>query len=141
MADSFPKNQRIIGLDVGDKAIGVAVSDVSGTVASPLVVLERKKFMQDIKAVIAEKNPCGFLVGLPLEMDGGKGPRYQSVKAFGRNLHKETGLPVEFHDERMSSRAVENMMLSADMTRQRRNELSDKLAAAYILQGFLDARR
>ena len=141
MADSFPKNQRIIGLDVGDKAIGVAVSDVSGTVATGIAVLERKKFMQDIKPIIAEKNPCGFVIGLPLEMDGSKGPRYQSVKAFGRNLQKEVNLPIEFHDERMSSRAVENMMLNADMTRQRRNELSDKLAAAYILQGFLETRR
>ncbi len=126
---------------MGDRAVGVAVSDQSGTVATPLAVLDRKKFMQDIKPIITEKNPAGFVIGLPLEMDGSKGPRYQSVKAFGRNLQKEINLPIEFQDERMSSRVVENMMLSADMTRQRRNELSDKLAAAYILQGWLDRNR
>ena len=141
MADVLPKNQRIIGLDVGDKAVGVAVSDVSGTVATPYAVIDRKKFMKEIKTIITEKSPCGFVVGMPLEMNGGKGPRYQSVKAFTRTLEKETALPVLFHDERFSSRAVENMMLRADMSRQRRNELSDKLAAAYILQGWLEGRR
>jgi putative Holliday junction resolvase len=138
MINNLPKNQRIIGLDVGDKAIGVAVSDISGTVATPLTVLERKRFMHEIKAIVTEKSAGGFVIGLPLEMDGGKGPRYQSTKAFAKNLEKEVGLPIEFKDERLSSKAVENMMLAADMSRQRRNELSDKLAAAYILQGWLD---
>lgn len=141
MIDKLPKNQRILGLDVGDSAIGVAVSDTSNTVATPLVVLERKHFMRDIKKIVEEKNAGGFLIGLPLQMDGSKGPRYQSTKAFARNLQKEIPLPVEFQDERMSSKAVENMMLRADMTRQRRNELSDKLAAAYILQSWLDSEK
>ena len=138
MIDINPQKQRIIGLDVGDKAIGVAVSDVSGTVASPLTVIERKKYAAELKKIIADKNPSAILLGLPISMDGSKGPRYQSVKAFGRTLEKEFALPILYHDERLSSKVVENMMLKADFSRQRRNELSDKLAAAYILQGYLD---
>lgn len=140
MIESLPKNQRIIGLDVGDKAIGVAVSDISGTVATALAVLDRKTFFKDLKPIIEEKKPGGFVIGLPYEMDGSKGKRYQSTKAFGRNLFKEFPLPIEWQDERFSSRAVENMMLRADFSRQRRNELSDKLAAAYILQSWLDSK-
>ena len=132
------QNQRIIGLDVGDKAVGVALSDASGTIATPLAVLERKHFMRDIKKIITDNKIASIVVGLPIGMDGSKGPRYQSVKAFAKNMQKEIDLPVDFQDERYSSRVVENMMLEADLSRKRRNELSDKLAAAYILQGYLD---
>jgi putative Holliday junction resolvase len=135
------ENQRIIGLDVGSAAIGVALSDFTGTVATPLVVLDRQKFLPELKKIIAEKRATKIVIGLPLQLDGGKGPRYQSTKAFGRNLAKEIDLPIDYHDERFSSAVVERAMLEADLSRKRRNELSDKLAASYILQGYLELKR
>jgi putative holliday junction resolvase len=133
-----------LGFDVGTKTIGLAISDGLGMTASPLCTLARSKWSKEaelIAAVIAEYIVTDCVVGLPVNMDGTEGVRCQSTRAFARNLGKACGLPVHFWDERMSSAAVERTMLAADMSRAKRAEHVDKLAAAYILQGFLDAQR
>ncbi|MDX1711116.1 MAG: Holliday junction resolvase RuvX [Rhodovibrionaceae bacterium] len=137
--------QRLLGLDVGSKTVGLAISDRALAVASPLETLRRGKFKADadaIKRVCAERNVGALVVGLPVNMDGSEGPRCQSTRAFARNLREIGGiaLPVVFWDERLSSSAVERFLVGqADMSRQRRGEVVDKMAAAYILQGALDA--
>ena len=133
-----------MGLDLGTKTIGVALSDVSHMVASPLETVKRKKFKDDstrLTAIIAEHNVGGLLLGLPVSMDGSEGPRCQATRAFARNMLGVVDLPVSFWDERLSTAAVERMLIDdVDMTRKRRGEVIDKLAAVYILQGFLDAK-
>lgn len=139
----FPKNQRIMGLDLGRKTIGIAISDILQTVATPLVSLRNKKFSEDaaqIIALIKEYEVGGIVIGLPVNMDGSEGKSCQSARQFGRNLQKLHDIPVHFHDERLSTAAVQRMMKEAEMTTGRRSELVDKLAASYILQGFLDMR-
>lgn len=134
----------ILGLDVGEKTIGLALSDVLQSVASPLLTIKRTKFSEDVKqlADIIEKHQVMQLViGYPLNMDGTIGPRAQSVKQFARNVEKELGMTPILWDERMSTQAVERTMLQADMSRQRRSQIVDKLAASYILQGYLDSIR
>ena len=133
---------RILGLDVGETTIGIAISDLRRRVATPLATIERKKFSQDIakmKELVSNHAITGLVIGLPLNMDGSEGRRTQSTRTFVSNLAKQIALPLLFWDERMSTMAVERMMIAADMSRQRRAKLVDKLAASYILQGYLDA--
>ncbi|NIJ40029.1 putative Holliday junction resolvase [Parvibaculum indicum] len=138
------RNDRLMGLDLGTKTIGLALSDVSLFVASPLETIKRTKFTADAERLLAlttQYDVAGLVVGLPLNMDGTEGPRCQSTRAFVRNLEKLTDLPVVFQDERMSTQAVTRTLLEADASRARRAELVDKMAAAHILQGALDRLR
>lgn len=144
-ADALPARGRLLGLDLGEKTIGLAISDRDRSLASPLETLRRGKFRLDaeaLAAIIAEREVAGLVLGLPVNMDGSEGPRCQSTRQFARNLETEAGmiLPVVFWDERLSTAAVERLLIDeADMTRARRAEVVDKMAAAYILQGALDA--
>ncbi len=135
---------RLMGLDLGTKTIGLALSDVMRSVASPLETIRRKKFSVDAAALLqrAEEHEAGgFVLGLPVNMNGTEGPRAQSTRAFARNLSALTDLPILLWDERLSTAAVTRTLLEADTSRKRRGELVDKLAAAYILQGALDRLR
>ena len=132
---------RLAGLDVGSKTIGVAVSDGARRVASPVGTIRRTKFTQDAQKLIAlmtDRDVKGLVVGLPINMDGSEGPRVQSVRQFAQNLLEKIDLPLAFWDERLSTVAVTRSMLEADLSRKRRAEEVDKLAAAYILQGAID---
>ncbi len=134
-------NRAITGLDLGDKTIGVAISDLRRSVATPVEVIRRVKFTQDaarLLAVLGERKATAILLGLPLNMDGSEGPRVQSTRAFARNLEKLTELPIFFWDERLSTVAAERALIEADASRQRRREVIDAVAATYILQGALD---
>jgi putative Holliday junction resolvase len=138
---SLPPGRAITGLDLGDKTIGVAVSDLRRTVATPLEVIRRTKFTEDavkLLAILAARNICGIILGLPLNMDGSEGPRVQSTRAFARNLIKLTDLPIGYWDERLSTVAAERALIEADTSRKRRKEVIDQVAAGYILQGALD---
>ena len=140
-ANELQSNNSLIGLDLGTKTIGVAVSDTILSVATPIKTIKRKKFSIDadqLLGIISIKNCCGVVVGLPKNMDGSEGPRAQSTRAFARNFSAKTQLPITFWDERLSTVAAEKALLEADMTRKRRAEVIDHVAAAYILQGFLD---
>ena len=140
-ANELQSNNSLIGLDLGTKTIGVAVSDTILSVATPIKTIKRKKFSIDadqLLGVISIKNCCGVVVGLPKNMDGSEGPRAQSTRAFARNFSAKTQLPITFWDERLSTVAAEKALLEADTTRKRRAEVIDHVAAAYILQGFLD---
>ena len=132
----------MLGLDLGSKTIGLAKSDLSFTIASPLETIRRTKFTKDaleLKAII-DANEIGALVlGLPYNMDGTEGPRCQSTRQFAANLLEKFDIPITYWDERMSTQAVTRTLLEADTTRKRRAEVVDKMAAAYILQGALDA--
>lgn len=133
---------RLIGLDVGSKTIGVAVSDTTRTVASPYKTINRKKFSEDIKIlldIVKSESASGVIVGLPVSMDGSQNKTSQSIHQFGQNLLKEFDIPLLFWDERFSTIAAERALLEADMSRQKRSEVIDKMAASYILQGFLDS--
>lgn len=133
--------QRLMGLDVGEKTIGLAISDATLTVATPLETIRRRKFTTDVehlKALAAERKVGGLVVGLPIDMHGGEGRRCQSVRQFAANLLERIDLPLAFWDERLSTVAVTRAMLDADLSRARRAEVVDKAAAAYILQGLLD---
>jgi putative Holliday junction resolvase len=140
----LPRHARLMGLDLGSKTIGLALSDVSGTIATPFDTIRRTKFTQDaaqLFAFVDRFEVGGLVVGLPMEMDGGEGPRCQSTRAFVANLLKLRDLPVALWDERLSTAAVTRTLLEADSSRRRRAEVVDKMAAAYILQGALDAMR
>jgi putative Holliday junction resolvase len=133
---------RLMGLDLGTKTIGVATSDLTRQIATPRLTIARKKFAEDAKALLelaTAENIGLFVLGLPLNMDGTEGPRCQSTRAFQRNLAKLTDIPLVYWDERLSTVAVTRTMLEADLSRAKRAENVDKLAAAYILQSFLDA--
>lgn len=134
--------QRLAGLDVGTKTIGVALSDVMRSLATPLETIKRGKFLPDANRLfdLVKRYEIGaFVVGLPLAMDGSEGPRCQSVRQFAANLLAVQDMPLAFQDERLSTAAVQRMLIDeADMTRQRRGEVVDRAAAAYILQGALD---
>ena len=138
------KKRKLMGLDLGTKTIGIAVSDTRYKIASPLTILARHKFSADADALarfVADENVLALVIGLPLNMNGSEGVRAQSTRAFVRNLHQRpdfAALPMAFWDERLSTRAVEHTMLDADLSRARRAQIVDKLAAAYILQGGLD---
>ncbi len=139
------RGQRLLGIDPGSKTLGLAISDAALTVASPLTTIRRKKFTEDaaqLAAICREERVGALVIGLPVNMDGSEGPRCQSVRQFASNLTDKAGidLPIAFWDERLSTAAVERFLIDeADMTRKRRAEVVDKMAAAYILQGALDA--
>ena len=140
-AAALPPMRALMGLDLGDKTIGVAVSDTFGSVATPLETVRRKKFGVDaarLQALIADRNIGGLVLGLPRNMDGSEGPRCQSTRAFARNFARLWDGPVTFWDERLSTVAAEKALLEADTTRKRRAEVIDHVAAGYILQGLLD---
>jgi putative Holliday junction resolvase len=141
----LPANVPLVGLDLGEKTIGVAVSDLSRTVASPLDLIRRTKFTDDANALfklMESRGAGGIVIGLPVNMDGSEGRRCQSSRAFGRNLLRLRDIPIAFWDERMSSMAVNRVLISeADVNRARRAEVVDKMAAAWILQGALERLR
>ena len=138
------RDARLLGLDVGTKTIGMALSDVTRSVATPFDTIRRSKFTADAKTIreVVEKNQVGALViGFPLNLDGSEGPRAQSTRAFARNLAAHVTVPMVFWDERLSTAAVERHLIEADASRKRRAEVVDRMAAAYILQGALDRLR
>jgi putative Holliday junction resolvase len=139
--DALPGGGRLMGLDVGTKAIGLAFCDAGWTIATAAELMKRGKFSADLerlRALAAAQNVTGLVVGLPLNLDGSDSPRTQSVRAFARNLDP-LGLPILLWDERWSTQAVTRTLIDADASRARRAELVDKMAAAYILQGAIDA--
>lgn len=141
---SLSPETRLLGLDLGEKTIGLALSDRLRTVASPYRTLKRGKFGTDAAAldhIISVEGVGALVVGLPLNMDGTDGPSAQSARAFGRNWAAHSPLPLIFQDERLSTSAVTRTLLEADASRRRRAEVVDKMAAAYILQGALDRLR
>jgi putative Holliday junction resolvase len=143
-AAALAPGAALAGLDVGEKTIGVAVSDGMRQVATPLETIRRKKFTADAARLfeIADGRKLGgFVLGLPRNMDGSEGPRCQSTRAFARNLARLSGLPITFWDERLSTVAAERALLEADTSRARRAEVIDAVAAGYILQGALDRMR
>jgi putative Holliday junction resolvase len=138
------RDARLLGLDVGTKTIGMALSDVTRSVATPFDTIRRTKFTADAKTIreVVERNQVGALViGFPLNLDGSEGPRAQSTRAFARNLAAQVAVPMVFWDERLSTAAVERHLIEADASRKRRAEVVDRMAAAYILQGALDRLR
>ncbi len=143
LAEAAGRGRRLMGLDVGSKTIGLALSDPSLTVATPMDTIRRRKFTRDAEELIdifERLSVGGLVVGLPVSMDGTEGPACQSVRQFGANLSAKTDLPMAFWDERLSTSAVERVLTGeADLSRGRRAELVDKMAAAYILQGALDS--
>ena len=135
------RDARLLGLDVGSKTIGLALSDVTRTVATPYDTVRRVKFTVDVKPIqdAIETHDVGALViGFPLNLDGSEGPRAQSTRAFARNLASHVSVPIAFWDERLSTAAVERHLIEADASRKRRAQVIDRMAAAYILQGALD---
>ena len=135
---------RILGLDLGQKTIGIALSDTSGTIATAMTSLSRGKFSADagkLERLFEELNVGGVVIGLPLNMDGSEGPSAQSARAFARNLAGRVDIPLTLWDERLSTVAVTRTLLDADASRGRRAQIVDKMAAAYILQGALDRMR
>jgi len=138
---TLPQIGSLAGLDFGEKTIGVAISDRLRGIATPTLTIRRKKFTLDAEAllkIVAEREICGFVLGLPRNMDGSEGPRVQATRAFARNLSRLTPLPIAFWDERLSTVAAERALLEADTSRKRRSEVIDHVAAGYILQGALD---
>ncbi|MGV8854825.1 MAG: Holliday junction resolvase RuvX [Devosia sp.] len=141
---AIPASGKILGLDLGSKTIGVAISDGMRYSATPLETIKRTKFTADairLDELIAQNAIVAIILGLPLNMDGSEGPRVQSTRAFARSLGQRITLPIAFWDERLSTSAVTRMMIQADVRRDRRAEVVDKLAASYILQGALDRLR
>jgi putative holliday junction resolvase len=141
LAKSLPGKARLIGVDLGAKTIGLAISDVERRLASPLRTLPRGAFARDadaLTAVFAEFEVAGVVLGLPLDLDGRNSPRAQSTRAFAHNLSKRTSLPIVFWDERFSTAVVTRSLIAHDVSRARRAQVVDKMAAAYILQGALD---
>ncbi len=141
---SLEPGLRLLGLDLGEKTIGLALSDRLLTVATPMQTLKRGKFTADaakLDIIISEQGVGGLVVGLPLNMDGTDGPSAQSARAFGRNWVNHSPLPLVFQDERLSTSAVTRTLIEADTSRKRRGEVVDKMAAAYILQIALDRLR
>ena len=137
----FGPRGSLIGLDLGTKTIGVASSDPDRKLATGVETVARKNFTADAKRVLAlaaERRASGFVLGLPINMDGSEGPRAQSTRAFARNLAKLTELPIALWDERLSTAAVERDLIAADMSRKKRAAVIDQHAAAFILQGALD---
>ncbi len=141
LADRLPPHSRLIGIDLGSKTIGLALSDISKMVASPLETLKRTKFKENagtLARLCEQHHVGGLILGFPLNMDGSEGPRAQATRAYMRNWQQFSPLPVALWDERLSTAAVTRTLLEVDASRQRRSELVDKLAATYILQGALD---
>ncbi len=140
-AAHFPERGALIGLDLGTKTIGVAVSDPDRKVATGVTTIARTNFTADANKLLAlagERRAIAFVLGLPVNMDGSEGPRAQSTRAFARNFSKLTGLPIALWDERLSTAAVERELIAADVSRKKRAAVIDQHAAAFILQGALD---
>jgi putative Holliday junction resolvase len=140
-AAALPPRRGLLGLDLGTRTIGVALSDRLLTAATPVETIRRTKFTTDaacLLALAARHEAGGIVLGLPLNMDGSEGPRAQSARAFARNLEALTPLPITFWDERLSTVAAERALIAADTSRKRRAEVIDAVAASYILQGLLD---
>ena len=138
---TFEKGGRFLGLDVGEKTIGLALSDTHRTIATPFQVIHRTQWKKDAETLlklIAEHHIQGLIVGFPLNMNGSEGPRCQSIRQFVTNFLSLINLPVCLWDERLSTMAVNRTLLEADLSRSKRKKVVDKMAAAYILQGFLD---
>jgi putative Holliday junction resolvase len=136
--------RALIGIDLGTRTIGLALSDVTRRVASPLEILKRTKFREDARrlaAVLSEHAICGIVLGLPRNLDGTEGPRAQATRAFARNFAQVDPTPLLLWDERLTTAAAERMLIEADQSRKRRSEVIDKLAATLILQGALDRLR
>lgn len=138
----LPPGRRYLGLDLGTKTIGLALSDAGHRIASPYDTIRRRKFTEDaaeLVRVVESEGVGALVIGLPVNMDGSEGPRCQAARAFARNIAQHLALPIALWDERMSTMAVQRMMTEeADLSRARRAELVDKLAAGYILQAYLD---
>ncbi len=144
LKETLSAGQRLLGLDLGEKTIGLALSDTLATVATPLQTWTRGKFSADViklLALIAQHNIGALVVGLPLNMDGSDGPSAQSARAFARNVAAKTHIPITLWDERLSTAAVTRTLLEADSSRAARARVVDKMAAAYILQGVIDRLR
>ena len=139
---AVPTGKRLLGLDLGSKTIGLAICDSGFAIASPLETLRRRKFTQDaidLEALIAERDVGGLVLGLPRNMDGSEGPRAQSTRQFAENLLGRSDIPIAFWDERLSTVAVERLLIDeADLSRRKRGDVVDKMAASYILQGAID---
>lgn len=143
-ARTLAPRRSLIGLDLGTKTIGVAVSDLSRMIASGVTTIARTKFKEDaaeLLRIVARQDACGLVIGLPLNLDGSSGPRVQSTRSFVRNLAPLCPLPVLLWDERLSTVAAERMLIDADASRRRRAEVIDKVAATIILQSALDRLR
>lgn len=141
---SLLPGRRLMALDLGSKTIGVATSDLTRSIATPIETIARSKFTADaarLLQLIAAENIGLIVLGLPVNMDGSEGPRCQSTRAFARNFAKLSTVPVVFWDERLSTAAVERMLIAADASRAKREQVIDKLAAAWILQAALDSLR
>jgi putative Holliday junction resolvase len=142
LAEMLPRHFRLMGLDLGEKTIGIAVSDPGHMIATPVTTIRRSKFAEDadkLLKLVDERQVGGLVIGLPLNMDGSEGPRCQSVRQFARNLARLRDLPILFWDERLSTVAVTRDMISADLSRAKRAKIVDESAAAFILQGALDS--
>ena len=141
LAGAVAPNSRLLGLDLGSKTIGLAISDGAFHMSSPLETIRRKKFTQDairLQAIIEERQVGGLILGLPINMDGTEGPRCQSTRQFARNFMERYDIPLAFWDERLSTAAVERDLIAADVSRAKRAEVIDQMAASFILQGALD---
>ncbi len=144
LIDSLPKGKRLLGLDIGDKTFGLAISDPMFMIASPLKTLVRGRKLAptvaEMRAFVTTEEIGGLLAGLPVSMDGSEGPRCQATRDLTNEFSTQLGLPAAFWDERLSTAAIERILISeADMNRKRRKEVVDKMAASYILQGALDS--
>lgn len=141
IAQTLPPSGLLMGLDLGTKTIGLAISDLGRRIASPLLVVSRTKFSADaaeLRRHIATHQPAALVLGLPINMNGSEGPRAQATRAFAKNLANQIEIAIVFWDERLSTVAVTRTLLEANASRKRRGEVVDKMAAAYILQGALD---
>ena len=143
-AAALPPHGALMGLDLGIKTVGVAVSDTFRSVSTPLQTIRRTKFTADavaIEALLTARTVVGIILGLPLNMDGSEGPRAQATRAFARNMARRIDTPIGYWDERLSTVAAERILLEADTSRKRRAEVIDHVAAGFILQGALDRLR
>lgn len=141
---ALPSMGRVLGFDVGEKTIGIALSDAYRMIASPLVTLKKErafKVADDLKKIVLDHKIQGIVIGLPMNMNGTEGPRCESIRQFAKNIDPFFEIPLILWDERLSTMAVSRTMINADLSRQRQKEVVDKLAASYILQGALDAMR
>jgi putative Holliday junction resolvase len=144
LARDLPRGHRLMGLDLGEKTIGVAAGDPGHMIATPITTIRRKKFTEDAQQLlklIDDRQVGGLIIGLPLNMDGSEGPRCQSVRQFASNMAKLRDMPMMFWDERLSTVAVTRDMIAADLSRGKRAKIVDQSAAAFILQGALDSLR
>ena len=137
----IPLKNSILGIDLGKKRTGIAVSDINQKIASPLKVIENMKFneiLNILERIVNERNICAIVVGDPINMDGSIGPKSQSSRSFIKNLSKELDIPILLWDERLTSVSAERSLLEADISRKKRQQIIDKIAASIILQNFLD---